>query len=283
MWAADVDMTAYSVIALDLDGTLLDDEKHILPESLAALNEAMKAGIQVILVTGRHHTAVHPFYQAIEPGTPIICCNGAYLYDYHQQKVLAGDPLHKQQARKLLELAGQHYMHDLVIYTDRAIVYETLNMNINRTQIWVDRLPKHLQPTLEKTHSLAAAVEEADAVWKVIATHDDPVKLREFGSLLEQQINISCEWLSENTLEVAQFGISKGQRLEEWVNAQGIDMQQVIAFGDNYNDLSMLSRAGLSVAMANSDLAIQNSADLVTTTNQLPGIADVISRYALNK
>ncbi len=81
------------VIALDLDGTLLTSKKTILPASLEALARAREAGYQVIVVTGRHHVAIHPFYQALALDTPAICCNGTYLYDYHAKKVLAADPI----------------------------------------------------------------------------------------------------------------------------------------------------------------------------------------------
>ena len=67
------------VIALDLDGTLLTGKKTILPASLDALARARDAGYLVIVVTGRHHVAIHPFYQALALDTPAICCNGTYL------------------------------------------------------------------------------------------------------------------------------------------------------------------------------------------------------------
>lgn len=75
-------MTA-RVIALDLDGTLLTPHKTLLPSSLDALSRAKEAGFQLIIVTGRHHVAIHPFYQALALETPAICCNGTYLYGLH--------------------------------------------------------------------------------------------------------------------------------------------------------------------------------------------------------
>ena len=91
------------VIALDLDGTLLTPKKTLLPSSIEALARAREAGYQLIIVTGRHHVAIHPFYQALALDTPAICCNGTYLYDYHfyrdndrglyfsKEEVVAGD------------------------------------------------------------------------------------------------------------------------------------------------------------------------------------------------
>lgn len=75
-------MTA-RVIALDLDGTLLTPHKTLLPSSLDALSRAKEAGFQLIIVTGRHHVAIHPFYQALALETLAICCNGTYLYRLH--------------------------------------------------------------------------------------------------------------------------------------------------------------------------------------------------------
>lgn len=69
----------FRVIALDLDGTLLTAQKTILPESLDALARAKAAGLKPVIVTGRHHNAIHPFYQALALDTPAICCNGTYL------------------------------------------------------------------------------------------------------------------------------------------------------------------------------------------------------------
>lgn len=78
-------MTA-RVIALDLDGTLLTPKKTLLPSSLEALSRAREAGYQLIIVTGSHHVAIHPFYQALALDTPAICCNGTYLnYGYSKQ------------------------------------------------------------------------------------------------------------------------------------------------------------------------------------------------------
>ena len=117
-------MTA-RVIALDLDGTLLTPKKTLLPSSLEALSRAREAGYQLIIVTGRHHVAIHPFYQALALDTPAICCNGTYLYDYQAKKVLESDPLPVDQALQLIEMLDEHQIHGLM-YVDEAMLYEHL-------------------------------------------------------------------------------------------------------------------------------------------------------------
>ncbi|MDR3413379.1 MAG: HAD hydrolase family protein, partial [Formivibrio sp.] len=71
---------SYRVIALDLDGTLLDGSNQIREDSLVALNLSRAKGMQVVLVTGRHHVATYPYYHQLELDLPALCCNGTYAY-----------------------------------------------------------------------------------------------------------------------------------------------------------------------------------------------------------
>ncbi|MGR4049024.1 HAD hydrolase family protein [Kosakonia cowanii] len=98
------------VIALDLDGTLLTPKKTLLPSSLEALARAKAAGHLPIIVTGRHHVAIHPFYQALALDTPAICCNGTYLSVYrllqhsHLPKAILQYPTLFQYSKRLFTL-----------------------------------------------------------------------------------------------------------------------------------------------------------------------------------
>lgn len=94
---------AYRLIALDLDGTLLDSHAQIRPETLKVLQQARQQGIEVIVVTGRHHIAAYPYHHQLQLSTPAICCNGTYAYDYHARRAVAANPLSKAQMLRILE------------------------------------------------------------------------------------------------------------------------------------------------------------------------------------
>lgn len=271
---------SYRVIALDLDGTLLDNQKRILPQSLAALAEARAAGIQVVIVTGRHHVAIHPFYQALQIDTPAICCNGTYLYDFQQKKVLAADPLAKDQAKLVLQMLKQSNIHGLM-YVDDAMLYQETSGHVTRSLAWADTLPQAQRPTLLQVDSLVQAADNAQAIWKFATSHSDIPALRNFADTVEKELGLACEWSWHDQVDIAKGGNSKGNRLQQWVESQGFTMDQVVAFGDNYNDLSMLEAAGLGVAMGNADDAIKQRADLVIADHLQPGIAEVIRTRVL--
>lgn len=268
---------SYRVIALDLDGTLLTPDKTILPQSIAALNRARQAGLKVIIATGRHHSAIHPFYQALALDTPAICCNGTYLYDYHAEKVLLSTPLSHNQAHKVLDLLEQESIHGL-LYADDAMYYQHNAEYIHRSLKWIASLPAHQRPRLIKVDDLRQTLDEVRSVWKFAISHDASLTLQQFAESVRSRLGLTCEWSWHNQVDVAQTGNSKGKRLAEWVEMNGYHMQDVVAFGDNYNDLSMLENVGLGIAMGNADAEIRARAKQVIGPNTEPGIAGVIEQ-----
>lgn len=272
----------YKVIALDLDGTLLTPNKTILRESLDALHNANKKGAKVIIVTGRHYVAIKPFYQALALNTPVICCNGAVMYDCINKKVISSDPLQPHQASKLISLLDDYDVHSLM-YADDSMYYQTPTGHIIRTENWAKSLPESLRPVFKQVTSLQEESQKVDAIWKFALTDSDTKKLHSFGQIVERELGLACEWSWHDQVDIAQAGNSKGKRLAEWVESQGLSMKQVIAFGDNFNDLSMLNDAGLGVAMGNAVDEVKASADIVIGSNRETGIADVVNQYFVNK
>lgn len=263
------------VIALDLDGTLLTPQKTLLPSSLEALKRAQEAGYQLLIVTGRHHVAIHPFYQALALDTPAICCNGTYLYDYKAKKVLQADPLPVPQALQLIDLLDEHAIHGLM-YVDDAMLYERPTGHVIRTSNWAQALPEAQRPVFTQVPSLAQAAREVNAIWKFALTGEDTGKLNDFATQVEQTLGLECEWSWHDQVDIARKGNSKGKRLTEYVESIGGSMKDVIAFGDNYNDISMLEAAGTGVAMGNADDAVKARANVVIGDNTTNSIAEFI-------
>jgi Cof subfamily protein (haloacid dehalogenase superfamily) len=270
----------YRVIALDLDGTLLTQTKQILPESIEVLAQARRQGVKVVIVTGRHHVAIRPFYHALELDTPALCCNGTYMYDFSQQQVMKSNPLTLPQSLRVIELLKEYNVHSLM-YTDSAMTYEEPDDTIARWGVWSARLPESQRPNIIQVARFDDAAKQAGAIWKFATMSNDIDSLHSFSQVIENELNLTCEFSWHNQMDIAQTGNSKGNLLKSWVTQQGLDMNNVIAFGDNFNDLSMIEMSGLGVAMENSADDIKAKADLVTTTNESAGIADVIRQYVL--
>ena len=132
-----------------------------------------------------------------------------------------------------------------------------------------------------QVESLAQAAREVKAVWKFALTDEDTVKLQRFAQHVGQTLGLECEWSWHDQVDIAREGNSKGKRLAQWVASQGLSMQDVIAFGDNYNDLSMLEAAGTGVAMGNAVEDVKARANVVIGENETTSIADYIYRHLL--
>lgn len=270
----------YKAVAFDMDGTLLNNQREILPETVAAIEKVKQKGIKVILVTGRHHSVIYSYYHQLKLDTPAICCNGTYLYDFTKQVYFDARPLSKAQAKVLLGLVNQYNIHTL-LYTDKFMTYEVLDDHLEGLFKWVESLPKSLQPEIKKVDSFIDVIDQSKEVFKFATSSHDIPALKAFSEAVETQGEFECEWSWINRADVALKGNSKGNGLANWAKHEGIPLAQIVAFGDSYNDLSMLKEAGLGVAMGNADDAIKAQADRVIGDNNRPSIAEELARLFL--
>lgn len=270
----------YKAVAFDMDGTLLNSQRQILPETLAVLEKIQQQGIKVILVTGRHHSVIYPYYHQLQLDTPAICCNGTYLYDFNKQAYFDAHPLAKDQAKKLLALVNQYNIHTL-IYTDKSMTYEVLDDHLEGMFQWIKSLPSSLQPEIIKVDSFIDTIDQSKEVFKFATSSHDIPALKAFSQAVENLHEFECEWSWINRADVALKGNSKGHGLANWAKHENIPLAEIVAFGDSYNDLSMLKKAGLGIAMGNADDEIKAAADRVIGDNNSPSIAQELTRLFL--
>ena len=274
---------AYRLIALDLDGTLLDSCGQIRAETILALQEARQQGVEVIVVTGRHHVAAYPYHHQLQLSTPAICCNGTYAYDYHAQRAVAANPLTEAQTLRIVEKIRKHNVMGLV-YVDNAMCYEIADANIERMRAWADSLPEHVRPSIVQVPSFEQLAGEAESIWKFLAIkQSETASFDAFLAEIEAESSLSVEWSGATRLDITRRDNSKGARLAEWIASRGIEPSEVIAFGDHRNDMSMLRMAGLGVAMGNSDEVVQSCAQWVAGSHDTDAIADTLRRFVLSR
>ena len=270
----------YRLIALDLDGTLLDSQLQIRPRTIEALQLAREQGVQVMIVTGRHHSAAYAYWHQLGLDLPAICCNGAYIYDFKTGKALGGDPLPPAEARAFLKLARAYPVH-LMVYTDTAMVHEHDDVPLQEGMgDWAARLPENLRPRLASVASFDELIESQAVVWKFLAVPDDTEAMEALLNEANTQ-GFYCVRSGGNRIDISRAGNSKGKRLAEFIEQRGLSPDLVIAFGDQDNDREMLQLAGLGVAMGNAHEDVRASADWVTGPNDGDGIGDALQRFVL--
>lgn len=266
----------YKVLALDLDGTVLTDNHTILPQVKAAIQEAQQH-CHVVIVTGRHHTAARPYYVELGLNTPIICCNGTYVYDYKNEQVITHNAIDKETALEFIALAGKHNAK-LVMYVTDAMTYERQApiAYMQTLEDWAQTLPENIRPNIYKIESIPEEANTTQFIWKfVVEAEPSAVELLVQHPLVQTKFNGERSW--SNRIDFAAKGNTKGNRLAEYIEQLGFQAKDVIAVGDNHNDTSMIRLAGLGVAMANADDTVKSYADeICQTNNNQDGLAHLI-------
>lgn len=269
----------YQFLALDLDGTTLQND-HTLNPAVKAYVQKIKHHYPVMIVTGRHHTAAKPYYDELELTTPIICCNGVYRYDYANQSVETGIAISHDLAQSFLALAHQ-YQLQLVMYTEEGMAFSQHNPipYMLPLKLWAKSYPENQQPNIYQVESFEAELDKTNKVWKFVA-QGSPENFQAFLKQPLIEAYFSGSLSGENKIDLAMKGHSKGQALLDYLATQNIDASQTVAAGDNYNDISMLSVAGGSIAMLHAHRDVQKHAKIICATdNQGDGLTQLLKQY----
>lgn len=260
------------LIATDLDGTLLRDDKTVSPRTVAALADAEAAGLAVVFVTGRPARWMSLVAEHVHGHGMAICANGAAVVDLHRGlEVTEVWPLPIADA---LTIVG--VLHTVAPGTAFAVEYTG---GFGREAGYpLHRGPGPIAPV---ERLLAEDGERAgDPLLKLLAYHPD-IGADEFLHAARAGAAAYGEFTRSTPsalLEVSGLGVSKASTLERYCGARGITAEEVVAFGDMPNDIEMMTWAGRSYAMANAHPAVLAATTYRTAANEEDGVALVIEQ-----
>lgn len=273
------------LIAMDIDGTLLDSQARLSPENVAAISEAAAAGIEIVIVTGRRFHSARHTVDALACNFNVIATNGA-LVKSKDGETLQRHLLPVETARRVLEATEEYRPCAGVIFDrhrDRQIVFEKIDWN-----------GAYVGPYLSRHREFVAEIAPLTD-----CLDEDPLEVMFIGEceLLARatkslnNLHFAHEYTLSHTiyehknlsmLDVLRRGVNKGSALEAWATHCGIVRDEVMAIGDNWNDREMLEFAGIPVAMGNCVPGLHSLGCRPTLSNDANGVAHAIRKYALN-
>lgn len=247
-------MNKIKLIALDMDGTLLNDDGVVSDYTKKVLTKVLERGVHVVLTTGRPLALCHSI--GVELGLPsyIIVSNGAEIWTM-QEELLRRKTMDTQMVQRLWEVGKALELHMWTVATDE-IYHDSTGPDDFNAHEWLKigygRLDKEQkQQLLDKTAG------------------DIP--------------NIEVTNSALTNIEMNAAGVNKADALRFICNKIGISMKQVIAMGDSLNDLKMIEECGIGIAMGNGQKLIKDIADYTTDTNNNNGVAKAIEKFVLNE
>ena len=283
------------LIVSDMDGTLLNEKMMISQANADAIREAEKQGIPFMVATGRGFTEAKPLLEEAGLSCPIITLNGAQVYD-EKGTILKTAGITKDTARKILATIREHNLY-CEITTGNGIFSDNKAKRIESVASLL--FETNPDTTYKMAVVLAAArleimnihyidnydeliEDETIDVLKIIAFSQDGQKtLLPISAELNQIGDLAITSSFENNIEINHVDAQKGIAVSEMAKKMDIDLDDVMTFGDNLNDLSMLKITGFSFAMENGAQETKNTAKYLTSANNENGVAEGIM-LALN-
>ena len=290
----------YKLVAIDLDGTMLNQYGIITEKTKKAISKAQEKGVEVMIASGRAITSVKRFSKEINSNKYFISGNGAITYDIKNNKILYENILSKTKALKIIKICEENSIY-YNVYTENGIIAK--NLSYNTLYYYKDNLTK---PDENRTHiNIVENVydyfeQREEKILKIMICDEHKTvfnsivrKIKELSEIEVLEVShMSRKIIKQGTdeialeyfyTEVSAKDVNKWNALEEIIGLMNISKEEVVTIGDNANDLKMITNAGLGVAMGESAPYVKQSADIIAPTNDEDGVAIILNKiFELN-
>ncbi len=268
------------LLIVDIDGTIAGNSNQVTNRVKTAIRAAQAKGVRVGIATGRMYKSALRFHHEIGADFPLIAYQGAWIQDPTTGTIHRHLPVPVKIARELIDYFEQSHLFDRLsvhIYLDDRLYVREINSD---TELYVGRSGIEATPVGDLRQILT------DMPTKILAMSED-INLID-SLLVDLRHRYSQETLHITTsvpifLEATQSGVNKGNAIDFIATKLlGISAANVLAIGDNFNDVEMLDYAGIGVAMGNAPDRVQAIADWVAPQIEADGVAAAIEKFILN-
>lgn len=257
----------YKLLALDIDGTLLNSKGEISDSTVEAIKRAQNKKVMVTISTGRPIQGVYKYVDLLGLNAPIISYNGGMIVDVKKDEIIYEQLLDSKDAKQVIEL---------------GLKYDTTVIVWSKNRLYVSRMDEHIAIYQKMSGEVANLIEDyaalyAQGVSKVI-WYSDPERLIEYQGEIKGVVNKTVTFVTSHPyyLEFFNEKVSKAKALEFIGQKYGIKREEMIAIGDGNNDIEMIDYVGMGVAMGNATEGVKSVANHITTSNDDHGIFNAL-------
>jgi len=262
----------YKLMAVDVDGTLLDSKDNLTDETVRVVKQGIERGLVFAISTGRPIQSIIPIIDKLGLDLPFIAHNGALVIMGKSQKVLYERNLEPSDAEKIFTM-GDKYGASVVVWVDNK---SYANRFDERTRLYEGLSRSKLSLVTDLSELLRNGATKV--LW-----HDEPDSIEQYQKEVGKYLsgNVNYHITKPMFLEFVDRHASKAIALKKLAEHFSIKQDEIIAVGDSLNDISMIEFAGLGVAMANARDVVKEKAGYITLSNDEDGVAHVIKEFIL--
>lgn len=286
----------YKLIAIDLDGTLLNSYGMVSEKNKQALIEANKKGAEIVIASGRSTNSVKNIANDLGICNYIICGNGSLIYDLQHEEIIYDKFIDKKKALQIIEICEQNSIY-YNIYTENMVIAKSLNNNVlfyHQENANKPDSKKTKINIVQNIYDYVGRLQNQNILKITISDNDNIIfngiirKLREIRDIDVLDVaHMSRKMIKSGTEEVSleyyyteitSKNVDKWYAIEYLIDKLNINKEDIMTIGDNVNDKLMIENAGCGVVMGNSAPYIKEIADMVVVDNNQDGVAEAVEK-----
>lgn len=269
----------YQLIAIDMDGTLLNSHKRISEETINSLHRAKENGKICVIATGRSISELLPYEKELSDFKFGICESGALIYDFDKKKVLNKIVIPHEVSLQILDCVS-----------NEDVMIQTMSDGIARVNAWqIPIMEKYnmgiyqslYEETATKVDNISEYIRNSKTGFEKINMYFCNSESRQRVYQQISRLPIDFAFAEKSNLELSPLNVNKGNALDYICAHLNISISETIAIGDAPNDIPILKKAGLSIAMGNSSNDIKSFCTITVSDNDHDGCAEAINNYLL--
>lgn len=272
------------VIIMDVDGTLLNSQKKLTPKTKEALIKAQRNGAKVILASGRPTTGLMDLGKELEMDKHnglFVSFNGSKVLDCETMNVLFDEPMTVEQGKAVLEHMKKFNVRPMIDKGEYMYVNDVYDCDIKSKGQTINIIKYESRGgkfLLCEHNDLSAFVDYK--LNKILTAGDDDYLQANYKEMMEPfKDTLHCVFTAPFYFEFTAKGIDKAKALDTVLKPMGYIQEEMIAFGDGHNDISMVEYAGTGVAMSNAVQELKDISQYITLSNDEDGIAEALYKY----
>ncbi len=289
----------YKLIAIDLDGTLLNSYGEISNENKNAIKKAIEKGVIVVIASGRMPLSTKNLSLEVNADKYIIAGNGAVIYDLQNNKIIYDRFINNKKAMQIIDICEQNSIY-YSVYTEKSIITKSLNYNVLVFHKENINKPEDMQTKINIVGNIKEyfKTNKNEKIVKINICDDSKIIFGRIREKLEKIKNINVlevEHMSRKLIrdgnqdipieyyytEISSKNVDKWEAIKYLIEKLNIKPEEVITIGDNMNDKNMVESAGIGIAMGNSALVSQNIGKYTVSDNNSNGVAEAIQKFIL--
>ena len=289
----------YKLVAVDLDGTMLDSYGQVTENTKAVIQKTIEKGTDVIIASGRPIDSIKTIAKEIGSNKYFIAGNGALIYDIQKDEILYEKYMNKQKVLEIIKICEENSIA-YNVYTDKTILATSLKYNVlyyhkenlkkqedKRTHInVVENMYEYIKKMDEEKFLKITICDDSKAVFKSIIRKLEKISDIEILEVSHMSRKLIQQGTAEVPIEyyyteISSKDVDKWCAIEFLMQKLNLKKEEIVAIGDNVNDKKMIEQAGLGIAMGQSMPQLKEIADYVTDANCEEGVAKALSKFCL--